>query len=217
MKSLMQQIKSSFAREKPLFAILKIVRYGYYFLRSLPLSWSLDAPGLYIGPKFLLLGTKYLSIGKNFYAHSNLWIEAIPEYKGQKFEPSISIGDNVSMGDSVHISSNSKMQIGNSVLFGSNIFVGDHQHGHYSGLQQTNPTIGPALRPLSISHVIEIGDNTWIANNVVITGNVKVGRGCIIGANSVVSQDIADDTMASGAPARAIKRFDAAQEAWVKL
>ena len=217
MKSLMQQIKSSFVRERPLFAILKIARYGYYFLRSLPLGWSLDALGLYIGPKFLLLGTRYLSIGRNFYAHSNLWIEAIPEYKGQKFEPSIRIGDNVSMGDSVHISSNSKVLIGNNVLFGSNVFIGDHQHGCYSEFQQSNPNLAPALRLLSISHGIEIGDNTWIANNVVITGNVKIGRGCIIGANSVVNQDIEDDTLAAGAPARTIKRFDALQGTWIKL
>ncbi len=217
MKSLLQQIKVSFKRDKPLFAVLKIFRYGFYMLRSLPLRWSLRAPGLYIGPKFLLLGTNFLHIGKNFYAHSNLWIEAIPEYKGQKFTPSITIGNNVSMGDGVHISCNNKVHIGNNVLFGSNVFVGDHQHGCYSGLNQTHIKIMPAQRPLSVSQGIEIGDNTWIANNVVITGGVTIGRGCIISANSVVNQDIADGTLAVGSPARAIKRFDTVENTWIKI
>lgn len=217
MNSILKQIKVSFERETPLFAILKIFRYGYYLVRSLPLRWSLNAPGLYIGPKFLLLGTKYLHIGKNFYAHSNLWIEAIPEYKGQKFIPSITIGDNVSMGDGVHISCNNKVHIGNDVLFGSNVFVGDHQHGCYSGLEQTHVEITPAQRPLSMSHGIEIGDNTWIANNVVITGGVTIGRGCIISANSVVNQDIAEHTLAGGVPARAIKKFDSVKSVWIRI
>jgi acetyltransferase-like isoleucine patch superfamily enzyme len=217
MKSILKQIKVSFERETPLFAMLKIFRYGFYLLRSLPLRWSLNAPGLYIGPKFLLLGTKYLQIGRNFYAHSNLWIEAIPEYKEQIFTPSITIGDNVSMGDAVHISCNTKIHIGNHVLFGSNVFVGDHQHGRYSGSDQTHSKLIPSHRPLSVSLGIEIGDNTWIANNVVITGGVTIGRGCIIAANSVVNQDIADGMIAAGSPARAIKRFDAVANAWIKL
>ncbi|MBS7808575.1 DapH/DapD/GlmU-related protein [Variovorax sp. PCZ-1] len=217
MKSLLRQIKISFERETLLFALLKIFRYGFYLVRSLPLRWSLDAPGLYIGPKFLLLGTKHLNIGKNFYAHSNLWIEAIPEYKTQKFSPSITIGDNVSMGDAVHISCNNKVNIGNNVLFGSNIFVGDHQHGCYSGPNQSHIEICPALRPLSISQGIDIGDNTWIANNVVITGGVTIGRSCIIAANSLVNQDFTEGTLVAGSPARAIKRFDAESNSWVKI
>ncbi len=215
MKRLLQQIKVSFEREKPLFAILKILRYGLYLVRSIPLRWSLNAPGLYIGPKFLLLGTKHLTIGKNFYAHSNLWIEAIPEYKDQKFTPSITIGDDVSMGDAVHISCNTSIHVGNHVLFGSNVFVGDHHHGNYHGKNQTGPTQPPAQRPLSQVGGIRIGDQVWIGNNVTIVGSVTIGSGAIIAANSVVTHNVSASTMVAGAPAKQIKIYDVQQSAWL--
>jgi acetyltransferase-like isoleucine patch superfamily enzyme len=215
MNRLLQQIKVSFEREQPLFAILKILRYGLYLVRSIPLRWSLNAPGLYIGPKFLLLGTKHLIIGKNFYAHSNLWIEAIPEYKDQKFTPTITIGDNVSMGDAVHISCNSDINIGDAVLLGSNIFISDHHHGIFNGTQQSCPSTAPSVRELSLSSGIKIGSNSWIGNNAVIVGGVKIGQGCIVAANSLVNKDITDNTMVAGAPARAIKTFDKSSSTWV--
>ncbi len=215
MNSLVRQIKASFERENLLFAVLKIARYGLYLLRSLPLRWSLNAPGLYIGPNFLLLGTKYLRIGKNFFAHSNLWIEAIPEYKGQKFSPTITIGDNVSMADAVHISCNNRVHIGNHVLFGSNVFVGDHQHGSYHGKVQSHPLLPPVQRPLSLLGGINIDDHVWIGNNVVIVGVITIGAGAIIAANSVVTHDVLPMTMVAGAPAKPIKIYDAQRNAWL--
>lgn len=215
MNSILKQIKVSFERETPLFAMLKIFRYGYYLVRSLPLRWSLNAPGLYIGPKFLLLGTKHLHIGKNFYAHSNLWIEAIPEYKGQIFNPSITIGDNVSMGDAVHISCNTKIHIGNHVLFGSNVFVGDHQHGRYHGDNQSQPIYPPAQRPLSQGGGINIDEHVWIGNNVTIIGDVTIGAGAIVAANSVVTQSVAASAIVAGVPAKRIKMYDAQLSAWL--
>jgi acetyltransferase-like isoleucine patch superfamily enzyme len=214
MHKLIQQILNSFEREHTLFAFLKILRYGIYLVRSLPIRWAFKAPGLYIGPKFLLLGSKYIKFGKNFYAHSNLWIEAIPEYKGQNFSPSIVIGDNVSMGDSVHVSCNNSVTIGSNVLFGSNVFVGDHQHGIYTGFPQSLPQCAPAIRALGTGYGIEIGSNVWIGNNVVIVGSVIIGEGAIIAANSVVTKNVSSATMVGGIPARNLKYFDINSHTW---
>ena len=43
--------------------------------------------------------------------------------------------------------------------------------------------------------------------NVVIVGNVKIGKHCVIGANSVVTKDIPDYCVAVGSPARVIKNI----------
>jgi acetyltransferase-like isoleucine patch superfamily enzyme len=216
MSSLLDQIKKSFLREKPFFAILKIARYGYYAARSMPLRWILNAPGLYIGPRFLLLGTKHLRIGQKFYAHSNLWIEAIPHYKDQVFQPEITIGDRVNMGDNVHLSCNQHIRIGNDVLFGSNIYVGDHQHGCYSGSNVSNPITPPALRALSIGQGINIGDRVWVGNNVVILGSVTIGAGAVIAANSVVTSNVSENCIAAGVPAVVLRVYDIASQQWVR-
>jgi acetyltransferase-like isoleucine patch superfamily enzyme len=217
MPKLLQQIKSSFARERSLFALLKIIRYGYYLLRSLPLRLSLKAPGLYIGPHFLLLGTKHLHIGRDFYAHSNLWIEAIPHYKGIDFQPEINIGDRVAMGDSVHLSCNHRLHIGNDVLFGSNIFVGDHQHGVYRGQQDAcSPDLAPAKRHLSKGDGIIIGDRVWIGNNVTIVGSLKIGAGAVIAANSVVTQHVEEGVVVGGVPATTLRIYDQSSHQWIR-
>jgi serine O-acetyltransferase len=53
----------------------------------------------------------------------------------------------------------------------------------------------------------EIGDDTTLYAGCVVIGQIKIGRRCIVGANSVVLSDIPDDSVAVGAPARIVKTF----------
>lgn len=51
-----------------------------------------------------------------------------------------------------------------------------------------------------------IDDNTIIYAGAVIAGNVHIGKNCVIGANSVVTKDIPDNSVAVGVPANVIKK-----------
>lgn len=51
-----------------------------------------------------------------------------------------------------------------------------------------------------------IEDDVWIGANVTITSGVKLGKGCVIGANSVVTKDIPPFSVAYGVPAKVVKR-----------
>ena len=42
----------------------------------------------------------------------------------------------------------------------------------------------------------------------VVLPNVRIGKNCVIGANSVVTKDIPPYSVAAGAPARVIKQYD---------
>ena len=55
---------------------------------------------------------------------------------------------------------------------------------------------------------MEIGDGSWLGTHVVIAGNVKIGKHCVIGANSVVTKDIPDYCVAAGIPAKIIKKYN---------
>ena len=55
---------------------------------------------------------------------------------------------------------------------------------------------------------ISIGDNCWIAANVVITGGVTIGEGCVIGAGSVVTKDIPANSLAAGNPCKVIREIN---------
>ena len=64
---------------------------------------------------------------------------------------------------------------------------------------------------------VVIGEGTWLGTNVVVVGNVRVGKHCVIGANSVVTKDIPDYSVAAGIPCRVIKRYDFEKEEWVRV
>ena len=51
-----------------------------------------------------------------------------------------------------------------------------------------------------------IGEGSWLGNNVAVI-SCKIGKHCVIGANSVVTHDIPDYSVAVGCPARVIKRY----------
>ena len=55
---------------------------------------------------------------------------------------------------------------------------------------------------------INIGDNCWIAANVVITGGVTIGEGCVIGAGSVVTKDIPANSLVAGNPCKVIREIN---------
>lgn len=54
-----------------------------------------------------------------------------------------------------------------------------------------------------------IGNDVWIASNVVILRGVEIGDGAVIGAGAVVTKDVAPYTIVAGVPAKPLRpRFD---------
>ena len=55
---------------------------------------------------------------------------------------------------------------------------------------------------------VELLDNVYIAANVTILPDVRIGPNCIVTAGSVVTSDIPENSIVSGHPATVIGRFD---------
>ena len=67
----------------------------------------------------------------------------------------------------------------------------------------------PALSDLALKGDTVIGNDVWIGQNAVILPGVHIGDGAIIGANSVVGNDVEPYTIVAGNPAKILrKRFD---------
>ena len=199
------------------WAVWLLVRRACSVLKSTYLGRVFGGRGLYLGPGCRVSGSRFIRFGADFYAHGHLWLEALTSYNGQRFQPRIEIGDEVSVSERVHISCIDRVRIGRRVLVGSGVYIGDHHHGIYSGVEQTHPDVPPAQRPLGGGGPVFIEDDVWIGDNTVIVGPVSIGRGSIIGANSVVRRDIPERTIAGGAPARVIKRFNQATHQWERI
>ncbi len=128
------------------------------------------------------------------------------------------IGKNCEFGDNCHIVATERVIIGDNFLCASKVFISDTSHGNYSShcnALQDSPLTIPSERQL-VSDPVEIGNNVWVGENVVVLKGSKIGDGCIIGANSVVNGTITPYSIAVGAPAKEIKRYDFAKGVWLR-
>lgn len=156
--------------------------------------------GEFLG-RITMEGGEFISVGKGTSIARNSVLTAWDNFEGKSYNPTIIIGDNCCLGECIHISSVSKVVIGNGVLTGRRVTIVDNDHG---SLTKNDLKIPPINRTLSFNEVI-IGDNVWIGDKVTITKGVHIGEGAIIAANAVVTKDVPEFALVGGVPAKVIK------------
>ena len=63
------------------------------------------------------------------------------------------------------------------------------------------------------AYPVTIGDDCWIGGGAIICPGVTIGNRCVIVAGSVVTKDVADDSVVAGNPAKIIRQAsDGAEE-----
>lgn len=65
---------------------------------------------------------------------------------------------------------------------------------------------------VEFGHPIFIEDDCWIGANVTVLPGVRIGKGCTIGAGSIVTKDIPPFSVAVGAPCRVRKTIQSPEE-----
>ena len=163
---------------------------------------------------FDIRNKKWISIGNGFTSGVGCRLETHPD-KIKALKKLIIIGDNVEINDYVHINASEKVEIGKNVLIASKVYISDTNHGNYSGIIQDSPLTIPNKRILSTKPVI-IEDNVWIGESVSIMPGIRIGKGSIIGANSVVTKSIPEFSIAVGIPAIVIKYYNFEKKVWEK-
>ena len=119
----------------------------------------------------------------------------------------LQIGDNCSFGYRNHITCVGEVVIGSNVLTANNVYISDNSHSY------ENTEVPIISQPVEFIKRVQIGSGSWIGENVSIIG-ASIGRNSVIGANSVVTSDIPDYSVAVGAPAKVIKRFNQDTKLW---
>lgn len=122
-------------------------------------------------------------------------------------DPAFEVGAGTMIGNHAHIIVTRRVRIGERALIADRVFIADNRHEF---ADPATPVLDQGLRQLGD---VEIGDGTWIGENVVISG-CRIGRNCVVGANSVVADDVPDHCVVVGAPARIIRRLDAQSGCW---
>jgi acetyltransferase-like isoleucine patch superfamily enzyme len=121
--------------------------------------------------------------------------------------PEMVIGHGCAIGHFNHISCVDRVYIEEKVLTADGVFIADHGH-HYE-----DPTMPIVDQGVVSRGPVVIGRGSWLGENVAVI-SCKIGRNCVIGANSVVLDDIPDYSVAVGAPARVVRRFNPRNNSW---
>ncbi|GAB3247302.1 hypothetical protein GCM10027425_03020 [Alteromonas gracilis] len=104
------------------------------------------------------------------------------------------IGDDVYIGQDVHLHAHDPVRIGSGSVLADGVFVGSSDHGRIDR-HAVHPT-GP----------IHIGERVFVGQRAVVLGGVTIGEGATIGAHAVVTRDVPAGATVVGVPARVVER-----------
>lgn len=154
-----------------------------------------------------LEGARAIHLGRDIFIAEGAILAAVNRAGGT--EAGLHVDDRCSLGRHNHIYATRRITIEAGVLTAANVYIADNTHSFADA--------GRPIRDQPVAQLAEvrIGAGSWLGQNVCVIG-ASVGKGCVIGANSVVLTDVPDYCVAVGAPARVVKRLDHSTGQWTK-
>lgn len=134
------------------------------------------------------------------------------KHVGARIEPGAIIRDRVEIGDGAVIMMGAIINIGAVIgegtmidmgaILGGRATVGAHCH------IGAGAVLAGVIEPASATPVI-VEDNVLVGANAVVIEGVHIGKNSVVAAGAVVVEDVPEDVVVAGVPARIIKRKDA--------
>lgn len=206
------------------FSVHDLVAYafnkgGMSVLRGILAKCFLNSSSglFFVGKSTRILHKKHLSVGKNCYIGDFGYLNCISrngvklgdnvtirEYAWLQLTSNLSapgegivIGDGTYIGPRVILGAGASLSIGKRCQIGAGVNFIAENHNFAGGEDIFNQGVS--------RKGINIGDDCWIGNNVVILDGVTIGKGVVIGAGAIVTKDFPDNVVILGNPARVLK------------
>ena len=117
----------------------------------------------------------------------------IGEHEGE-----ITIGKYSLITPGVRIMAAEKIEIGDACMIAHGAYISDADwHGIYD-----------RAKPVGTTKPVILKENVWIGDSAIICKGVTIGKNSIIGAGSVVTKDVDENSIYAGNPAKFIKKLD---------
>jgi acetyltransferase-like isoleucine patch superfamily enzyme len=162
----------------------EVLRGHLYYLVNRHRFGSLGRP-LYLYRRVYIRHHAAIRMGRNVTLAYNCFISPIE----------LEVGDNCWLGVNNFICG--KVHLGRDVQLGPNVNLPGSSHNIDSEL--------PVSQSGSVARGTIIEDYAWIGGNVTVLDGVRVGKGAVVGAGSVVTRDVPPFAVVAGAPARILK------------
>jgi acetyltransferase-like isoleucine patch superfamily enzyme len=136
-----------------------------------------------------------LEVGEHVLFEPNVWLTA--QAPGR-----IVIGAGTFLNLGVQVAAAGLVEIGEHCMLANGCFVSDANH------RFDDPELPVPWQGFTSKGPTRVGSNVWLGANVVVTSGVTIGDRCVVGANSVVTTDLPDHSIAAGVPARVIRAVE---------
>ena len=150
-----------------------------------------------------------IDCGRNVLIYKSARIEGVFRHNASVYSPKIKFEDNVSIQQNLHLTCADSIIIGSNTAIASNVTITDIHHSYL------NIDIPIEQQDLVVKSVT-IGQSCKIYNNVVVLPGCNIGNHVTLAANSVVTKDIPSYSVAVGAPAKVVKRYNFDTLTWEK-
>ncbi len=163
---------------------------------------SLGASSVICFPPTAIFNERYIHIGANtmFGPQCTLSAGMVPGQQCVNDEV-IRVGDRCLIGKGSAIVGHHEIVIGDDVWTGHHVYITDQNHGY------EDVTL-PISRQAMPERAVRIGDGSWLGYGAVVLPGANIGRHVVVGANSVVTGELPDFSVAVGSPAKVIRRYD---------
>jgi len=135
--------------------------------------------------------SKAFKTGKSFIVGYDTFI-----YRTHGLEGKLLIGDNVTISDHCTIDYSGELIIEDNVVISESVKIFSHDHQPYM--------LTHKIPNNAIVKKTHIRNNAWIGAGSIILAGVVIGQYSVIGAGSVVTHDVPDNSIFAGNPAKRI-------------
>ncbi|KAF4634214.1 hypothetical protein G7Y89_g3884 [Cudoniella acicularis] len=123
----------------------------------------------------------------------------------------VDYGTQIRLGKGVFINFNCTFIDTCMITIGARTLVGPNCC-FFSGTHPLDPFLRNGIQGPELGSPIVVGEDCWFGGNCIVLPGVTIGKGCTIGAGSVVTKDVPNFHVVAGNPARIIKKIESKEE-----
>ena len=167
-------------------------RFYKHFGRGSIINW----------PTGNMYGERWISIGEDTMIAADVTLSAgmVPNQE-MMTDPVVIIGDRCLIGRGSAIVGDYRIDIGDDVFTGMNVYITDQNHGY------EDPDTPIGIQDPQDDPVV-IGDGSWIGSGAVVLPGARIGKQCVVAANSVVRGTFPSHSVIAGVPAKVVRAYD---------
>ena len=167
-----------------------------------PASWAAFGAGTLVHPPLDLARPEAVAIGERSYVLAGATFALGPAAR-------VTIGSRTYLGRDLTVAALGLVEIGDDVMGSDRLLLAD------SAPAPTRGGVPVAAQGLAAPRPVRIEDGVFLGTGAMVLAGVTVGARSFVGAGAVITRSVPPNCVVVGNPARVVRHYDPARQAWV--